>query len=260
MESGKESSAHRIYLVPAVDKALGILALLKSERRDMSLAEIAKATGWHKSSVQRVLSTLCYHRFLRRDESGKKYSLGIALAEYGQAALNSLDIRQLADPFLQSLLEFSKETAVLAILNGSKVVMVDKKEPADEIRVSPFIGTGFPATATSNGKAMLAWLPGEQVDEILRLEGLPALTPNSITAPDAYRAELAAVRGRGYAIDREEFHEGVSGVSAPIFNAQRETVAAISLVGPSFRMTEEKIRMYGEKCVEAAARLSGRLH
>lgn len=255
---GKEAGK-RVYLVPAVDKALEILALVKTSGHEMSLAEIAKTTGWHKSSVQRMLTTLCYHKFLQRDDATKRYSLGIALADYGRIALDNLDIRQLAKPFLQQLVDYSGETAVLALLNDTKMVMVDKREPISHLRASPFIGTRFPATATSNGKALLAWLPEERVSEILQIEGLPSSTKRSITKPGPYRADLAVVRERGYATDREEFQEGVSGVSAPIFTPKGQVIATVSLVGPAFRMTEESIRDYGEKCVEVAAQISTKL-
>lgn len=248
-----------VYLVPAVDKAIRILALLKSEGREMTIAEIAKATGWHKSSVQKLLVTLNYHGIVERDAMTKRFMLGITLAEYGRVALNNLDIRHSAKAFLKELVDSSGETAVLAILHETKMVMVDKKEPVVQIRASPFIGTRFPATVTSNGKALLAWLPEERVDEIMRVEGLPAFTENSMTEVAAYRRELLATRKRGFAIDREEFQEGVSGVSAPVFNPEGEVIATLSLVGPAFRMTEEKIEDCGKKCVELAAQLSARL-
>jgi IclR family KDG regulon transcriptional repressor len=255
----KKKAGKSIYLVPAVDKALGILALLRTDGREMNLAEISKATGSHKSSVQRLMTTLSHHGFVKRDEMTKRYALGIALAEYGRIALNNLDIRQLAKPFLQALVDYSGETAVLAILNDTKMVMVDKREPLSQIRASPFIGTRFPATTTSNGKALLAWLPENRVSEIMQIEGLPAATRNSIIKPAAYRAELAATRERGYAIDREEFQDGVSGVSAPVFSPKGLVIATLSLAGPTFRMTEENLRKYGERCVELAAKLSAQL-
>ncbi|MBN1567757.1 MAG: IclR family transcriptional regulator [Acidobacteria bacterium] len=248
-----------VYLVPAVDKALEILAMLRAEGREMNLADISKATGSHKSSVQRLMTTLCHHGFVKRDEVTKRYALGIALAEYGRVALNNLDIRQLAKPYLQALVDYSGETAVLAIMNDTKMVMIDKREPPSQIRASPFIGLRFPATATSNGKALLAWLPEERVNEIMRIEGLPAPTKNSIIKPSVYKADLAAARERGYAIDREEFQEGVSGVSAPVFSPKGQVIATISLAAPAFRMTEESVRKYGEKCVEVAAQLSAQL-
>ena len=118
----KKKAGKSIYLVPAVDKALDILALLRTDGREMNLAEISKATGSHKSSVQRLMTTLSHHGFVKRDEMTKRYALGIALAEYGRIALNNLDIRQLAKPFLQALVDYSGETAVLAILNDTKMV------------------------------------------------------------------------------------------------------------------------------------------
>ncbi len=248
-----------VYLVPSVDKALEILAILKKKGREMSLAEITKAASWHKSSVQRVLTTLNHHGFVQRDEATKKYSLGIALAEYGRMALKNLDIRKMAKPFLQALVDYTGETAVLAILDETKMIMVDKREPLVKVRVSPFIGTRFPGTATSNGKVLLSWLPEKRISEILQIEGLPASTGKSITKPELFKADLAAVRERRYAIDQEEFQEGVSGVSAPVFNHKGEVIAALSVVGPAFRMTEENIKNYGEKCVEIAAQLSAQL-
>jgi DNA-binding IclR family transcriptional regulator len=255
----KKKSGKSVYLVPAVEKALEILALLRKEGRELNLTEISKAIGSHKSSVQRLMITLGHHGFVTRDEMTKRYSLGITLAEYGRVALNNLDIRQLAKPFLQALVDYSGETAVLAIMNDTKMVMVDKREPLLQIRASPFLGTRFPATATSNGKALLAWLPEDRLTEIIQIEGLPAKTRNSIVKPAAYREDLAATRKRGYAIDREEFQEGVSGVSAPVFSPKGQVIATLSLAGPAFRMTEENLRKYGEKCVELASQLSTQL-
>ncbi len=248
-----------VYLVPAVDKAFQILEVLKSELREMTISEIARATGLHKSSVQKLLVTLSHHGVVERDPLSLRYSLGITLAEYGRRALDNLDIRRKAKPFLDLLVEYSGETAVLAILNGNKMVMVDKKEPLIPIRVSPFIGMRFPATATSNGKVLLAWLPESEVDAIIKKEGLPAQTKNSITDRVAYRTELSATRERGYALDFGEWDEGGSGVSAPIFSPKGQVVATLSIVGPSFRMTKSKMRDYGMKCIEICNRLTAQL-
>ncbi len=255
----KSAGAKPAYLVPAVDRAFRILDLLKSEGREMTLMEIAKVTGWHKSSIHKLLITLRHHGVLERDASTKRYYLGISLAEYGRVALDKLDIRVTAKPFLKELVDYSDETAVLAILNGTKMVMIDKREPVRQIRVSPYIGMRFPATATSNGKALLAWLPEEKVRAILQSEGLPRSTKKSIVDVDDYHADLAATCGRGYAIDRGEFYEGVSGVAAPVFTPGGKAVATLSIVGPEFRLTEERIRDFGQKCVELAAKLSDSL-
>lgn len=258
-DNGSSITARPVYLVPAVDRAFRILDLLKTEGREMTLMEIAKATGWHKSSIHKLLITLKHHGVLERDPSTKRYYLGISLAEYGRIALDKLDIRVMAKPFLKELVDYSEETAVLAILNGTKMVMIDKREPIRQIRVSPYIGMRFPATATSNGKALLAWLPQDRVHKILQIEGFSRSTKKSIVDVDSYNADLAATYARGYAVDREEFYEGVSGVAAPVFTPGGKAIASLSIVGPEFRMTDEKISDFGNKCVELAAQLSDRL-
>ncbi len=258
-EAADVVSTQPVYLVPAVDRAFRILELLKIEGREMTLMEIAKATGWHKSSVHKLLVTMNHHGVLERDPLTKRYYIGITMAEYGRIALNNLDIRVTAKSFLKELVDYSNETAVLAILKGTKMIMIDKREPFLNIRVSPFIGMRFQATATANGKALLAWLPEEKVREILQIEGLPRSSKKAIVDVGAYSADLEETRRRGYAVDREEVYEGVSGVAAPVFTPGGKAIATLSIVGPEFRMTDEKIRDFGNKCVELAAKLSDRL-
>ena len=225
----------------------------------MTIAEISDATGWHKSSVHKLVVTLNYHGLLDRDKLTKRYSLGALLTEYGRIALNNLDVRSAAKPILKALVDYSQETAALAILRGSQVVLVDVEEPQIQIRVSLSVGMTAPATTTSNGKAVLAWLPESQVNEIMRIEGLPAMTRKSITKPELFRADLAGVRQRGYATDFEEYQEGVTGVSAPVFDSSKQVIGAISLAVPAYRMTRGKIRKYGKKCAEMTAQLSSSL-
>jgi IclR family KDG regulon transcriptional repressor len=248
----------RAYIVPAVDRAAHILSLLRTKRH-MTIAEIADATGWHKSSVHKLVVTLNHHGLLDRDKLTKRYSLGALLTEYGRVALNNLDFRHAAKPILKALVDYSRETAALAILRGSQVVLVEIEEPQIQLRVSLSIGMTAPATTTSNGKAVLAWLPESQVDEIMQTEGLPAATKRSIVKPDLFRADLAAVRERGYATDFEEYQEGVSGISAPVFDSSKQAIGAVSLAVPAYRMTKEKIRRYGKKCAEMAGQLSAML-
>ncbi len=247
------------YIVPAVDRAVRILSLIKTEGREMTIAEIASATGWHKSSVHKLLVTLDHHGLLDRDETTKRYSLGFALAEYGRIALNNLDIRHAAKSFLRTLVDYTGETAVLSILRETKMVIVDVEEPQTQLRVSPTVGMRAPASTTSNGKAVLAFLPEDKVNEILSVEGLPAMTKKSITKAGAMRVEMAAIRERGYAMDNEEYQEGLAGISAPVFNSRGQAIGTLSIVGPACRITKDKIRNFGKKCAALAAQLSGML-
>jgi DNA-binding IclR family transcriptional regulator len=255
-KSGNSSRKDDAYIVPAVDRAARILLMLATGTREMSLAEITAATGWHKSSVHKILITLSRHGFLERNEASRRYSLGIALARCGQAVLSNLPVSQSAKSCLKELADFSGETANLAILRNNKMVIVDVTESPVELRVSPPVGTMDSVTTKSNGKAVLAWLPENRIAEIIKTEGLPAKTRNSITKKKLFRNELAAVRKQGYAVDYEEFQEGINAVSAPIFNSEGQVMGTLSVIGPAFRMTKEKMQLYGRKCAEAAARLS----
>jgi len=108
----------------------------------------------------------------------------------------------------------------------------------------------------SSGKAVLAFLPEDQANRIVEMEGLPAHTKHSITDAESLRRDLAAIRKRGYATDMEEFRDGISAISAPVFNSASRVVGALTVVAPAFRMTKEKVPIYGKKCVDTAARLS----
>jgi IclR family acetate operon transcriptional repressor len=203
--------------------------------------------------------TLNYHGLVDRDVMTKRYSLGVALLEYGRVALKGLDIRHVAKPFLKALVDYSGETAALAVLRGTRITIVDTEESPNPMRVSLSIAMGAPATTTSNGKAVLAYLPEKQLNEIIKIEGLPTKTKKSITKIKAYRTELAAIRKRGYATDFGEYQEWIVGVSAPIFDAQGQVMGAISISGPLFRMTKERVRNYGKKCAEMTIQISALL-
>jgi IclR family transcriptional regulator, KDG regulon repressor len=255
-ESSSSEDEVSIYTVPAVDRAARIMLMLAGSARGMTLAEITSATGWHKSSVHKILVTLAHHEFLDRDEETRRYVLGIGLLKCSQAVQNYLQINQSARIFLKELAEYSGETANLAILRGTKMVIVDVVESPTEFRVSPPVGTMDLVTAKSNGKAVLAYLPEEHVRDVVKMAGLPANTRNSITKSKQFRNELAVVRKQGYAIDVEEFQEGISAVSAPILNSAGQVLGTLSIIGPAFRMTAEKLQRYGSKCADAASRLS----
>jgi DNA-binding IclR family transcriptional regulator len=243
-------------MVPAVERAIHILLMLSTSAQGMTLAEIASATGWHKSSVHKILMTLAHFGFLDRDEATKRYVLGIELVRCGRTVLNNLQIHQSAKSFLIELADYSGETANLAIVRGNKIVVVDMAEASVPLRVSPPIGIVDSLTAKSNGKAVLAWFPEDRVKEIIQTEGIPKQTKNSVAHIKQYQTELAAVRKQGYAIDIEEFQEGISAVSAPVFNSEKQVVGTLAIIGPTSRMTKEKLHLYGKRCAKAAGQLS----
>jgi IclR family transcriptional regulator, KDG regulon repressor len=244
------------YIVPAVDRAARILRLLREKARSMTIAEVAEATGWHKSSVHKLLVTLNHHGFLDRNEETKQYSLGITLIEYGQFVLKKLDVAAAVKTLLKELAEYSGETVNYCIRRGMQMVVADSIESRIELRVVPPIGTMNLITEKSSGKAALAFLPENEANAIIRAAEFPAFTKNSITNRDGFSKELAEIRKLGYATDFEEFREGVSAISAPVFNSMGEVVGTLSLVAPASRFTKDKVSHLGKKCAETAAKLS----
>ena len=245
------------YIVPAVDRAVRILGLLKENARGMTIAEVTEKTGWHKSSVHKILVTLNHHGMLDRNEATKQYSLGVALVGYGQFVLNNFDMRQEVRSLLRELADFSGETANFSILSGKQVIILQSIESTGDLRVVPPVGTMDTLARKSNGKAILASLPETQAMNIVQNEGLPAFTKKSITSEKVFQQELAKVREQGYATDFEEFQEGIHAVSAAVFNREDLPFGTVSIVGPSFRLTKERMRLCGRECAGKAARLSG---
>jgi len=254
-----QNQSHKlVYGVPAVERAIRVLSLLKTEKREMTIAEMSEATGWNKSSIYKLLMTLVHYELLARNPVSKRYSLGVALIEYGRAVLNGFDFQHAAKPSLKSLAQYTGESVAVSILRGTKMALVEVEESTAQVRIALAVGMTTPAPATAHGRSVLAHLPESQVREILRKEGLHKSTNKSITNPALFQADLEAVRKRGYAIECEEFEEGILGISAPVF-ASKGVIGSIFIVMPAFKMTKEKIRLYGRKCAEEAARISALL-
>jgi DNA-binding IclR family transcriptional regulator len=249
------------YIVPAVDRAVRLLLLLKNEGSAKTIPEISDATGWSRSSIYKLLFTLHYHGLVDRDSNTKRYSLGSEILEFIRSAFafTSVGLRSAAKPYLRALVEYSRETAALSVLRGTQMTFLDLEESPEQLRISLIVGMSTPATTTSYGKVALAYLPEERAFEIIRIVGLPAMTKRSITKIGAYRLELATARKLGYAIDFEEYRVGIVGVSAPILDSKHHVLGALSVVGPATRMTKEKARQCGQKCAEMAAQLSDKL-
>lgn len=237
--------------VQAVDRALILLEALARAEGPVSLSALSAEVGLHISTVHRLLNTLARRGFVEQEPYQGRYRLGLKLFEIGHRALYSLDIRAVARPFMRQLVEEFNETANLAVLDGTEVVYIDQVESKNMVKMMARPGTRGPAYCTGAGKVLLAYLPPSQLEKVLSSLNLEPYTPMTITDVGRLKQELEAVRQQGFAIDREELEEGVRCVAAPIRNHEQRVVAALSVSGPSNRLTEELIR---ERLVEAVCR------
>lgn len=247
------------YQVQVLDRALAILDILSAEGPDLSLGEISDKLELHKSTAHRLTMVLERHKLIERNSGSGRYRLGLKLFELGTRAISHLDLRERARPVLDRLVLETSETVHLGILEDTEVLYLDKVEPARSVRMSSSVGRRNPAYCTAMGKATLAHLPDAQVEEIVRKHGLKAMTANTITSFLDLKTELKAVRERGYAVDDEEIEEGVRCVGCVVRNFSGAPVGAISVSGPAFRVTKEKVKSLARAVMASASILSAEL-
>jgi DNA-binding IclR family transcriptional regulator len=228
------------YQIKSLEKAKNILELL-AVAGDLSVSEIGKKLGMHRSHAHRFLATLRSLSLLEQSEDAR-YRLSFKFFEWGMAVANRMEVRQIVHSFLMDLKNRHEETTNLGILDGMEVVYADKIESPHLLRMDLAVGCHVPLYCTALGKVMLANLPGMDIRKLFHKKKLERRTPNTITSVSGLLEELSTIREKGYAIDDEELALGVRCIAVPIFNYTGNCIAAISIAGPSVRMTVEKIK------------------
>lgn len=244
--------------IQSVARATQIIDHIADHGNQDSLSNIARTIGLSKSTVFSLISTLEQLGYVQQDQTTGRYSLGLRLFELGQIVHASMDIRTIAMPHLQKLAEKHGETAHLAVLSGDEVVYIDKVDSPHSIRITSQIGGRNPAHCTGVGKVLLAWLPVSEFDNIMESKHLTHFTPNTITDHEALKQHLQQVRYQGYAMDEEEIEMGLSCIAAPIKNHKGDVIAAISISGPSHRMTCENLSLIRKDILDTASAISGK--
>jgi DNA-binding IclR family transcriptional regulator len=247
------------YRVQVLDRALAVLEVLANSSSECGLAELCTALSLHKSTVHRLMMVLQQHRLVDKNPETGRYRLGLRLFEFGSKAIAVLDLRGHARPHLDRLQRELGETVFFCILDEGQVLYLEKVESQQSVRTACMVGSRAPAYCTAVGKAMLAELPEAEVSDIVRRWGLKAITANTITTAAALKAELRAVRSRGYAIDNEEKEQGLRCVSAPVRGHSGKMFAALSVSGPAFRVTRERVPEIAKAVMRVANDLSAEL-
>ena len=244
----------------SVRRALSILDYLSdhAEGRGLTLADLARGLDMNKSTLLRLLSPLRDYGLVDQDPETERYRLGLRTLHWAQACLASLQLRSVAVPLLQALMEASRETVHLVVWDHGEVVYVDKVESPNTIRMFSRVGVRMPAYCTAVGKAFLAHLPEAAFDEVVA-RGLAPRTTNTLTTPEALRQDLERIRVRGYSIDNVENEPEVRCVGAPVFDHAGRVVAAMSVSGPTSRVTLDRVEELGRLVKRTAEGVSERL-
>jgi len=220
--------------VQSIDRSVAIIECFSKSKRELKLSEIANMVDLNKSTVHGILNTLKYHGFISQDESTQKYRLGTRFIEYGDMVVNSMDVRNVAYPLIDSICDKIEETVHIAMLDESEIVYIEKKECNRSIKTSTKIGVRYPVHATADGKVILSYLSENVVDKYFPLD---------MSESDKHRIikKLTMIKEQGFGIDYEEAMKGIICVAAPIFDYRGLVRYSLSVTAPTVRMTDEKI-------------------
>jgi IclR family acetate operon transcriptional repressor len=243
----------------AVERTLLILEAAAQRDGGMSNAEFSRKLKIPKSSASYILRTLEQHGYLRRDGDGGRYRLGMKVLNLSRAALGGIDVRQVAQPIMQHLVDRIHITTHLAILDHDEAVYVEKVEAQSFIKMNTWVGRRMEVHSTAVGKALLAYLDSKERDAILRRRGLKKLTTHTITTLPKLLHELDRVRQQGYAVDDEENSLGARCIGAPVFNAEGNVEAAIASTGTINDVPRDAVPHLSDMIKEAGRRISHQL-
>jgi IclR family pca regulon transcriptional regulator len=241
------------YVVGALVRGLEVLRCFDREHPSLSLGDVARKLGWRRTEPFRFLHTLESLGYLRRDPATKRYELAPKVLEIGFAALATLQLPELAQPFLERLRDQTNASAHIGILDGKDVVYVGRAASRAILRSTIHVGSRLPAHATAIGKTLLAGLAPAALESRLAAHDLVRFTVHTLADPRALREELAHIRERGYALSNQEFEFGIRSVAAPVRDARGETIAAINVSAPADALAATNVDETIVPAVRAAA-------
>ena len=250
-------SESKYFFIRSFAKGIKVLELL-SDNEFLTVTQVARLMDINRASSHRFLSTLKELGYADKDDNSRYY-LTFKVIELGMKVLDRFEIRKIARPFLQELSNKFNETINLGYFNGEEVLTIDKIDSTEILRMDAGIGGGEPAYCTSLGKAILAFLPDQQLEKYLQETELIPFTSNTVISVDKLRAELMLIKENGYSIDDEELSVGLRCVGAPLFDHNRRANYAISLSGPSIRMGSKKIEEMTRELKKICQILSGKM-
>jgi DNA-binding IclR family transcriptional regulator len=234
-------------------RAVRLLKLFTSERPEMSLAEVSRASGLNKTTAHRLLRALQSEALIDRNSVTSLYSLGVGLMALGVQALASSDLRRRVRPVLKALAKESGETATLEVPVEDSMLVLDEVAGNYVVAATGSIGTRWPIHATSTGKAWVAFAEHgiDRIDDQLQ-----PLTAKTLTSKAVFKPQLSDIRRRGYAETVDELEDGYAAVATVIRGMLGDVQGALSIGGPTQRLSAARRAELGSSLCRAAARLN----
>ena len=238
--------------VQSLLRAIALLEILAEDDEGYRLVDLAARAGLSTSTTHRLLTTLEQKQFVQFSRDSSLWFVGVRCFSIGSAFARRRNFATLALPLMRRLRDTTGETVNLGLLDQGDVVFLTQVESRELMRAITRPGGRSPLPCTAMGQALLSAMNEQEIAEILKRHGLPRRTPNSIARPTLLHQVLTTAREQGYAVDDEENAVGLRCVAAVIFDEFRRPYAAISIAGPTVRVTPRRIPELGQQAINAA--------
>ena len=242
----------------AAERTLDILLAFLREGRELGISELSRAVRLPKATVHRLVTVLVGRGFLARDPVTAQYRVGLTPFRLGNLFLSQTHVGQAALPVIHELARLTGETVNLNVVIDLHRVCIEKAESTHDIRHAVELGRPMPLHAGASGKVLLAHLSEDEIQAVIGA-GVARLTGRTIVAPARLRRSLAEIRRRGYAVTSDERVEGASAVSAPVRDGTGRVVAGLTISGPTYRFTPDRVRRFTALVLEGASKISAAL-
>ena len=244
--------------IQSIQRAAAILRSFTEVEPELGVTELSRRLDLHKSTVSRILTTLQYEGLIGQNPETGRYRLGVGLVSLAGVALGGLDVRGVAQPHLNTLVEISQETINVTILDGNECVNIERVASPKPIRYVGWIGRRTPLHCTASGKLFLAHMTAAERSARLRFP-LARYTEKTITEAPALEQSLAQICAQGYAAVHEEFEDGFSAIAAPVFNHNSQVIATITISGPTYRLSVAEIEAFVQPLQQVAQTISAEM-
>lgn len=243
----------------SVERSLKLLEYIVSKKNGVRVRDVAEFLNVTAPAAFKHLETLVNCGYVFKDPYTHRYFPSYKLVELGSIVLRNIEVREIAHPLLIELMERTNMTVHFALKDGFEGVYIDKVESARTIPTVSRIGMKMRLYSTGFGKAILAFLSEEELEEYFSKVPLTKCTPNTITDVEKFKEELEKVRKLGYAVDNEENEYGVKCVGAPVFDYSGKVIGAVSVTAAAGLLNEETIPKIAQEVIKTAREISKKL-
>lgn len=242
--------------MPSIERALTVMEFLAQSNRGFSISEMSRRLAIPKSSIHLILGTLERRGFLKKNAENGRYCFGLGLVGLSRSALENLDLREEARPWLRALMQKTGLTVHMAVLERNEAVIIEKIEAPGSQRLASWVGRRMDVNCTAVGKALLSCVPESEFDQVVKTKSFARHNGRTVISIAALRQEISRIQRLGYAFDDEEDEIGIRCIGAPVFDQNEKAVAAISIAGTTGQVQYERVTDLGNLVNGVARKIS----